>query len=68
MSDAEEVMTEDRELPLLALLEWEERWHRWHSVPEQDRAQLVRELARVMVRMADGERTDERGKDCGDAS
>ena len=68
MSDAEQAMTQDQELPLLALLEWEERWHRWHSVPEPDRARLVRELARVMVRMVDGERTDERGQDCGDAS
>ena len=58
-------MLEDRELPLLA---WEERWHRWRSVPEPDRAQLVRELARVMIRMAAGERTDERGEDCSDAS
>ena len=61
-------MPEDRELALLALLAWEERWHRWRSVPEPDRAQLVRELARVMIRMAAGERTDERREDCSDAS
>ena len=61
-------MPENRELPLLALLAWEERWHRWRSVPEPDRVQPVRELARVMIQMAAGERTDEGRKDCGDAS
>lgn len=49
-------MTEERlELPLLAMLAWQERWDRWHAAPQENRQLLVRELARVMVRLADAE-------------
>ena len=40
---------EQRELPLLTVLAWEERWDRWHAVPQESRHRLVRELARVMI-------------------
>ena len=26
---------EQRELPLLTVLAWEERWGRWHAVPQE---------------------------------
>ena len=59
---------EQRELPLLAVLAWEARWDRWYAVPPASRERLVRELARVMVRLADAESRDEHGEDCASAS
>ena len=50
-------MEADRELALIALMEWEDRWDRWLSIPALDRDRFVRELARLMVRM--GETTDD---------
>ena len=61
-------MEEDRTLSLLALLEWEERWERWNKVRAADRARLVRELARVMMRMGAREGDDERDEARGPAS
>ena len=49
-SGADDQMTNDPELSLLALLEWEERWARRESLPEADRARLVAELSRLMIR------------------
>ena len=40
---------------LLALLEWEERLDWWLEVSAESREHLVRELARLMVRVAAGE-------------
>ena len=53
-------MEEDRERSLLALLEWEERVEAWLRIPAPDREELVERLAGLMVRLADGGRTDER--------
>ena len=53
-------MDEDRERSLLALLEWEERVEAWLRIPAPDREELVERLAGLMVRLADGGRTDER--------
>ena len=39
---------EQRELPLLTVLAWEERWERWYAVPPDSRQRLVRELARSL--------------------
>ena len=59
---------EQRELPLLTALAWEERWDRWHAVPQENRHRLVRELARVMIRLADAESRHEHDEDCSPAS
>ena len=59
---------EQRELPLLTVLEWEERWAHWHAVPQESRHRLVRELARVMIRLADAESRHEHDEDCSPAS
>ena len=59
---------EQQELPLLTVLAWEERWERWHAVPPDRRQRLVRELARVMIRLADAESRNEHDEDCGPAS
>lgn len=48
------------ELPLLALLEWQDRTDRWLRFPETARAALVSELARLMTRVASEESGDER--------
>ncbi len=62
-------MAEDHpELPLLAILAWEERWDHWRAVPQERRQLLVRELARVMVRLTDAERRHEHDEDRGPAS
>ena len=62
-------MAEDHpELPLLAVLAWEERWDLWHAVPQERRRLLVRELARVMIRLTDEERGHEHVEDRGPAS
>ena len=54
-------MDPDRELSLLALLEWEERVARWLRVPAPGREVSVRDLARLMVQQAIRRgRTDER--------
>ena len=47
-------MDKERELSLLALLEWEERVERWLQVPPPDREAFVQELAGLMVRHANG--------------
>ena len=52
-------MEADRELALLALMEWEDRWDRWLAIPAADRERFVQEMARLMVRMADGETADD---------
>ena len=52
-------MEVERELTLLSLLEWEEQQERWLSVLEADRMVVVQELARLMVRMAEAEASDE---------
>ncbi len=52
-------MEADRELSLLALLEWEERLEAWLRSPAADREVLVRTLAELMVRQADLEMRDE---------
>lgn len=54
---------EETELTLLALLEWQDRTDRWMRFPEADRAALVSELARLMVRVATGESDDERQRE-----
>ena len=59
---------EQRELPLLTVLAWEERWDRWNAVPQESRRRLVRELARVMIRLADAESRNEHDEDCSPAS
>ena len=56
-------MESDRELALLALMEWEDRRDRWLAIPARERVRFVQELARLMVRMADGETADEPGED-----
>ena len=54
-------MDKERELSLLALLEWEERVEAWLRIPSPDRETLVRELAGLMVRQADRQgKSDER--------
>ena len=54
-------MDKERELSLLALLEWEERVERWLQVPPPDREAFVQELAGLMVRHANRRgRSDER--------
>ena len=45
-------MDRERELSLLALLEWEERVERWLRLPAPDREAFVREMAGLMVRQA----------------
>lgn len=50
-------------MTLLALLEWQDRTDRWMRFPEADRAALVSELARLMVRVATGESEDERQRE-----
>lgn len=45
-------MDRERELSLLALLEWEERVERWLQVPLPDREAFVKEMAGLMVRQA----------------
>ena len=45
-------MDKERELSLLALLEWEERVERWLQVPPPDREAFVQEMAGLMVRQA----------------
>ena len=62
--------TADREAPLLALLDWEERLARWESVPPEAREALAGELARLMVRVAEsgGARHDAGDGDPGTAS
>ena len=59
---------EQRELPLMTVLAWEERWERWHAVPQESRHRLVGELARVMIRLADAESRNEYDEDCSPAS
>ena len=59
---------ESPELPLLALLAWEERWQRWRAVPQERRQLPVRELARAMVRLADAESRHEHDEDRSPAS
>ena len=59
---------EQRELPLLTVLAWEERWERWYAVPPDSRQRLVRELARVMIRLADAESRHEHDEDRDPAS
>ena len=69
MSDAERYVEEEqRELPLLTVLAWEARWERWNAVPQESRQRLVRELARVMIQLADAESRNERDQDCSPAS
>ena len=54
-------MDPERELSLLALLEWEERIERWLRVSAPDREVFVEELARLMVQQEIRRgRTDER--------
>ena len=48
---------------LVALLEWQDRTERWMRFPEADRAALVSELARLMVRVAAEERLHERQRE-----
>lgn len=52
-------METDRELSLLALVEWEERLEAWLRIPAADREKLVRTLAELMVRQADRKMRDE---------
>ena len=52
-------MDRDRELSLLALLEWETRLETWLRLPAADRENLVRTLAELMIRQADREMGDE---------
>ncbi|MDE0125866.1 MAG: hypothetical protein OXN97_14935 [Bryobacterales bacterium] len=52
-------MDTDRELSLLALLEWEDRVDAWLRLPAADREMVVRTLAELMVRQADREVGDE---------
>jgi len=52
-------MDTDRELSLLALLEWEERVDAWLRLPAADRERVVRTLAELMLRQADREMGDE---------
>lgn len=52
-------MDTDRELSLLALLEWEDRLYAWLRIPAADRERLVRTLAELMLRQADREMGDE---------
>ena len=59
---------EQRELPFLTVLAWEGRWERWYAVPPDSRQRLVRELARVMIRLADAESRNEHDEDCDPAS
>jgi hypothetical protein len=59
---------EQRELPLLTVLAWEARWDRWNAVPQESRRRLVRELARVMIRLADAESRNEHDEDRSPAS
>ena len=61
-------MDADREESLLFLLEWEEQRDRWLGLPEADRIVLVRNLARLMVQMAEAGTSDEYGEDQGTAS
>ena len=44
-------MDKERELSLLALLEWEERVERWLQVPPPDREAFVQELAGLIVNL-----------------
>ena len=54
-------MDRDRELSLIALLEWEERVTRWLQLPSPNREAFVKELAELIVRQARRkERSDER--------
>lgn len=62
-------MEADRERPLLARLTWEERLALWESLPEGARKELVEELARLLLRVADSEVRHEAGEsDPGTAS
>jgi len=61
-------MDTDRMQPLLALLEWEEERDRWLRIPEECRERVVRDLARLLIRMAEAEAGNEREEDPDQAS
>ena len=56
-----EAKTDRLEGTLLALLEYEERLTRWESLPSAAREEAVDRLARMMLRVVEGESSNETG-------